>query len=232
MKFLIQQTKRKVEHDFSKTLIEACKYREWILGRENKIIIKYSEKAIHGRKDEIAPVGSVEFVCDYLWENFRLHPKPKNIPCQLLARKYTKRTVFYGTEKDITSKLFVKSNDKIKGFTDIVEKAPEGNYQISEVIEIVSEWRVFVYKQKMVGLKNYSGDFWVFPDVSLIQEMIIRYSDAPVAYTLDVGINNENGTFVIEVHDFFSCGLYGFNDYRILPHMFWGWWQEFLRISL
>jgi hypothetical protein len=34
-----------------------------------------------------------------------------------------------------------------------------------------------------------------------------------------VGINN-TGTFVIECHDFFSCGLYGFAENRFLPYMF------------
>ena len=49
--------------------------------------------------------------------------------------------------------------------------------------------------------------------------MIKDYKDSPLSYTLDVGINN-NGTFIIEVHPFVSCGLYGFSDYRILCYMF------------
>ena len=60
--------------------------------------------------------------------------------------------------------------------------------------------------------------------------MIDRYEsigDAPIAYTLDVGINDK-GTFVIEVHDFFSCGLYGFADVGILPSMLNRWFQEFI----
>ncbi len=71
---------------------------------------------------------------------------------------------------------------------------------------------------ELVGLQNYSGDFVNFPDVKKINKMISVYA-GPVAYTLDVGINSR-GTFVVEVHDFFSCGLYGFSDRKILPFMF------------
>jgi len=52
--------------------------------------------------------------------------------------------------------------------------------------------------------------------------------EAPVAYTLDVGINNRS-TFVIEVHDFFACGLYGFADLNLLPLMFYRWFKEFMK---
>ena len=57
--------------------------------------------------------------------------------------------------------------------------------------------------------------------------MIDAFEDCPIAYTLDVGIN-DNGTFVIEVHDFFSCGLYGFSNHPILPQMFGRWYTEYI----
>lgn len=46
-------------------------------------------------------------------------------------------------------------------------------------------------------------------------------------YTLDVSVFN-NKTSIIEVHDFFSCGLYGFNDFRHLPFMFYRWFNEYI----
>ena len=103
-------------------------------------------------------------------------------------------------------------------------------YQFSQVILIDSEWRAFVYKGKLVGLQNYCGEFTLFPDVEKIKEMIKAYKSAPIAYTLDVGIN-ANGTFVIEVHDFFSCGLYGFSD-SSLPFMFSQWFHQYIQIIL
>jgi len=58
--------------------------------------------------------------------------------------------------------------------------------------------------------------------------MIKAYTKAPVAHTLDVAISGGE-TVIIEVHDFFSCGLYGFADHKILPFMFARWFQEFVK---
>lgn len=33
------------------------------------------------------------------------------------------------------------------------------------------------------------------------------------------------------VHDFFSCGLYGFADHNILPYMFKDWFKEFTKVT-
>ena len=56
--------------------------------------------------------------------------------------------------------------------------------------------------------------------------MIKNYTTSPKAYTLDIGVNKKDGTFVIEVHNFFSCGLYGFSDHKLLPLMFISGWKE------
>lgn len=62
--------------------------------------------------------------------------------------------------------------------------------------------------------------------------MVEEYSknNSPIAYTLDVGIHfvdNNLVTSLIEVHDFFSCGLYGFDDKDKLPFMFYRWFKEY-----
>ena len=98
---------------------------------------------------------------------------------------------------------------------------------VSEYIDIDSEWRAFVFNNELVGLHNYSGDFTIFPDVKLIKIMIkdFNYNGA---YTLDIGVNLK-GTFIIECHDFFSCGLYGFEDYKLLPKMFISTWNKLIK---
>ena len=69
-------------------------------------------------------------------------------------------------------------------------------------------------------MKCYSGEFNIFPDVAEINKMISAYTEAPPAYTIDVGVNTKGETVIIECHNFFSCGLYGFSDYRYLLDMF------------
>jgi hypothetical protein len=222
MKFLIQTFEDKIKHDFSFTLIQSIEYQNW-LRQDNSFVYVTSDSVM---LPDYCPIGSVEFVCEYLKKYFGLIPKPINIPLELMKREYLNRTVINGTEKDISGIMFIKSNDKIKHFTEICDQAPEGNYQISSVIEIDSEWRAFIYQGKLVGLQYYSGEFTLFPDVKKIQKMIEDYTLCPIAYTLDVAIS-EGETVIIEVHDFFSCGLYGFSDHKILPFMFFKWFKSF-----
>lgn len=149
---------------------------------------------------------------------------PINTPQELFQPEFLLRECRFAKRPglELTGPSLVKTIDQYKGFCDIVvseRTVPDGNYLISEVVDIKSEWRAFVYKGKLVGLQNYLGDFTRFPDAAAIKSMVNAYSDCPTAYTLDVGVN-DRGTFVIEVHPFVSCGLYGFSDNRILPQMF------------
>ena len=100
---------------------------------------------------------------------------------------------------------------------------------VSEPIDIISEYRCFVHKGVLKGIKWYAGDITEFPHINIIQEMISRYKDAPVAYTLDVGvIKNEEvmlevlgcddtTTALIEVNDFWAIGSYGVSGKIYVP---------------
>jgi hypothetical protein len=241
IKFLIQKCQKEVVHDFAFTLLEAIRFNNWLQNR-NKILYrfidteydsvtqKFTKLEFKSTDVKYIPIGSVEFVTEFLKCFYNRTPKPLNIPQDLLKPIFTQRFVFNGTEKEIVGKKFVKSNDKIKAYTEIVDDntdVPEGNYQISDVIDIDSEWRAFVYKSKLRGLVNYGGEFTIFPRVDTIKGMICNYIYAPIAYTLDVGICN-GATVIIEIHDFFSCGLYGFADLSILPQMFQKWFYNYV----
>jgi hypothetical protein len=227
MIFLIQTIENTVKHDFSFTLLESIDYHKWLSDMDIEYIL--SEKPCVAN---CIPVGSVEFVSEYLNTFHNKTPLPINISTCLFP--FAKRRIINGNQNDVYENSFVKSNDKIKSFTKIVNKSnianvPQGNYQISELMDIDSEWRAFVYKNELVGLNNYSGGFTVFPDISTLNDMIniFKENNAPVAYTIDVGIYNKY-TVPIEVHDFFSCGLYGFADLNLLPWMYFQWFKEFI----
>jgi len=227
MRFLIQTIEEQVRHDFSFTLLESVRYHKW-LDANNDWDIVFTDGATIGG---YVPIGSVEFVSKYLGDYYGLVVTPRNIPEELLGKRWTGREVINGTEEDIHGLRFVKSRDKIKGFTEICDVAPKGNYQISDIIDIQSEWRAFVYDRRLVGLQHYSGDFCLFPNVGKIRDMIVAFESQPIAYTLDVGIV-ESETVVIEVHDFFSCGLYGFSDHKLLPYMFNRWFHEYTKKAI
>lgn len=253
MKFLIQKIHKEIRHDFSFHLIQSIHYKKWI-DPTSKVTIKYLNYdptedvpepddiypiPFQERHKGYCPIGSVEFVTEYLHYFYGLTPKPRNVPEELFH--YAGREIFNGSDlsfKNLKGRFFFKSNNKIKGCSGYYDSGiptdlPEGSYQISEFIpNITSEWRVFVYEKNLVGLQNYTGDFTKWPNMNTIRGMIGNYISAPIAYTLDVAISEDRGTFVIECHDFFSCGLYGFSDYRILPNMFYRWFQEYLKFNL
>lgn len=227
MIFLIQTIDGKVTHDFSIKLLEAIKYNKWLDSTcDMQYVLSDSCILLPG----FCPVGSVEFVQKYLSKVYLKSVLPINIPESLLVSKYTNRNIFYGTDKDANLNLFTKSTDKIKGITGVYDKSeiPCGNYLFSELVDFQSEWRTFVYKNKIVGLSNYLGDCTIFPNVDIIKDMISTYDNSPISYTLDIGITTDNKTSIIECHDFFSCGLYGFNDLKVLPFMFYRWFTEFI----
>jgi hypothetical protein len=257
MKFLIQKINKEIRHDFAFTLIESARFYNW-LHDDSRITLRYLNTIDivepsdiyppfdfknHHYRQKFVPIGSVDFVVEYLQRMYGLNPKPVNVPEELFH--YAGRRILNGNEESLNTlhgDYFVKSNDYIKGFAEIIgcsssgnqfpDGVPIGNYQISEFVHgIESEWRCFVYNRKLVGLQNYSGDFAKWPNIHTINGMIGNYKSAPIAYTLDVAISDDRGTFVIECHDFFSCGLYGFADHKVLPYMFYKWFWEYINKS-
>lgn len=197
------------------------------------------------------PVGTIEFVYTfinmYIKDNGSSLIKPMNVPTCLfeyaggfisniiisdyIDKDFLIESVIF---KNIVGNAFIKSNDIIKSningiysFHNIndIKNFPNGIYQVRQYRDIVSEYRCFIYNQKLVGIQYYNKDFTVFPNINTVNEMIKTCNDnnifnANTAYTLDVGITKDNETIIIECHDFYSCGLYGFNDYSYLPYMF------------
>ena len=227
MKFLIQTINNEIIHDFSRELIESIKFNNWFY---NTLEYEYKTTSKALKPDiDTCPCGSVEFVLECL-KLRDIDIKPMNVPESLF--KYAGRKIKNGTFNDLPYYDFIKSNEKIKGITGFIDSFSLSNFkynefvQLSEEIEILSEYRCFVFQNELVGIKHYTGDFKIFPNISTIENMIKDFTNSPISYTIDVGIKDNGETIVIECHDFFSCGLYGFNDYKLLPLMFYRWYKE------
>lgn len=223
MNFIIQGHHQHCIHDFSWTLIQAINFLKWT-GQDIHYILS---ETIEDQHVSCIPIGSVEFVEEFMQRFFSIHIPPLLIPDALNNFHFCKRQIILSQKEDIKKfPVFVKSAEKIKNDSFIIEQQndlnqllPQHLYQISSVIDIQSEWRCFIFKGQLVGLQHYLGDFTIFPHIETIKKMISKWAYTCPAYTIDVGINQE-GTFLIECHDFFSCGLYGFSQRNILPYMF------------
>lgn len=197
------------------------------------------------------PVGTVEFVERALALTLQLPKeqariKPLNIPDALHKDKYLRRKVWpIAPQEDVlpifallnADKLFIKSASHIKtGLTGIYTpdefkklEVPEGELLfLSEVIpDIVSEWRCFINVTGIEDVRQYQGDpFSPMPPKAFIQDVIRDYfNDSPLAWTLDVGMDHYGTPFIIEMHPFIACGLYGFESINI-PDMLKRAWHK------
>lgn len=121
---------------------------------------------------------------------------------------------------------FIKPANDVKLFTgDVIERKEhlsliqdfnpglkeETELFISQTIDIVSEYRCFVFEKDLKGIQYYLGDFRKYPDADLIDQMVNDYISSPVAYTLDVGVTSSGETVLIEVNDMWAIGSYGFD---------------------
>ena len=242
MKFLAQKIDGQVTLDFVFALQESQRYFKW---RGDPFTIKLVNNIVPSDlNNKYIPIGTVEFVKSYIEKycpNKTAGLVPLNVPKPL--RKWSGRKIYDIINSGIASTPDFKPGDEIyrKSLTTI--KDPTNGYlfynnpndlvgyQVSSTIkpEILSEWRVFVYKNQPQQVCFYAGDPLVFPDPKIITSMVDDYYESPISYTLDVYVN-KTGTYLLECHRFFSCGLYGFSDYRILPYMFSQEWYEMMQL--
>ena len=240
--------------DFVYETAQSLDYQQWYTG-EAVQKLRLTKDGLNNWHDyrylePFIPVGTVEFVHDFMKSVHKRNPlKPLNIPQPFFDNGYflnREVRILTGTElqkfNGKSERYFIKSNDIVKGFTyfgsvkDLNKKKLKSNehYIVSDPLDILSEWRCFVFRGKLVGLNNYSGDFCEFPNVDKINEIIRiyeRYGEhIPPAYTVDVAISNNGQTIIsiIEFHHFYSCGFYGFSDCRIIPQMLSQWYNWFL----
>lgn len=215
---------------------------------DRSIMIKESELEDYLRNmdleeaEYIVPVGNLNYVQKYLETVFK-SKEAKMVPIEIPEELYRFTHRFYvklkgreAKDRYDLSKYFVKDIDKLKNWNNLLYLGSDvsrhidddTNYSLSEVVDIVSEYRVFVLLDKVIGCKHYLGDVLTFPDKEQILKMIEAYennNDRPNAYTLDVGVIRKDDkyyTVPLEVHSFVSCGLYGFYEEQLLYMLAWG----------
>ena len=170
-------------------------------------------------------------------------PKPLNIPDSL--NEYTERifgktnlNYFINNLNEFTFPIFIKPNEIMKGFpSGVLQSKKEIPFLFNDIknlgqgvefstfIDMESEYRCFVYKNELVGVKNYQGSFELFPAIHIVKEMIDKFKDSPIAYTIDVAITPEGHTILVECQDMISIGNYGLNGATYVKMLRDRWFQ-------
>lgn len=182
------------------------------------------------------PVGSIDFVQSYLEKAYSITimhpievPERLRIP-KMLLRSYAivkydnlpqKGNWFVKDVTGLKKETYCGPIEELRSDSSKIALYKSHIYQISSVLDIIAEYRVFVHHDKIVGIQYYDGDVLAMPtptEIKKIQEAVVRYSiakDCPDAYTMDWAIVNTGckkeprDVALLEVHPFVSVGTYG-----------------------
>lgn len=186
-------------------------------------------------------VGFIEDTNKY-FEKLGIPPKRNfNVPYDL--RPYAGRALYYTSMwevrnhphfpifvKPVYAKRFVAGVIKSQELMDIFLKdiPNEEEVMVSEVVNFVSEYRGYVVKGELKGIKHYLGDFRIFPDMSVVDATIKDFKDAPAGYSIDFGITDDGRTLLVECNDGWSLGNYGLNP-SIYTNLLSARWLEIMK---
>lgn len=188
-------------------------------------------------KEEDIPVGTIEFTRRALaHQGYTDVLRPIEVPYFLQNDRFLNREyrIVLRDELPKQGRYFIKRASSLKSSLPSVEDMGSFNregysksdlFVVSGVLELESEFRVLVCNDDVVGVQYYNGDCLAFPDTAVIREAVteiwkqrLRGKLLPRAYTLDFGVG-EQGTSLIEMHNFVACGTYRY-DGSDLPCMY------------
>lgn len=226
MKFLLESTKRTTQNstvmlpknDFVYSFVEVVDYHNWQAGKENDQVEFVIAESFS--KDQLTqscvPVGSVQLCLEWYRQMGVQAIRPLNIPEELDS--LSKHSIIRTDNLPYSGRrYFGKVIDHIKSekngwYTEY--HGDEKMFFAEEVAGVCSEWRIFVCDGIIQGMKCYSGYPFIAPDMVYCNRVIkaVEKSKVARAYTLDLIVQGNGSTDILELHDFFACGLYGFSD--------------------
>lgn len=237
MKFYIQVENKKHCFDFCALAEFGC--------RQMKYQYKYFEDVSEIKHDpNNIIVGSVEQSLKYLQLNNIMQPSAIDL---LHFKQYLGRPVKLIDSKELLSTytkenypIFAKPYDKIKAFdgtiltsdfdAHIVLQRVDCMLAVQPVMDILSEYRMYIHNRKILAVKSYLGDPLVFPDKTVLKE-VAEYAFGFLPYRsfcLDFAIIQENGwtkTVLLEPNDAWAIGNYGLEPYLYVNFLKDRWLQ-------
>lgn len=201
-----------------------------------EIIEVESFKKLNIKYDNIF-FGSIAFVQTALKNLGFEIPEHNDYPIclnEFYGRKITESTINKIANNPELWNVFIKPKGALKKFTGTHVKSTYdligcGDIQndtsvwVSEPVNFVSEWRVFVRYKKIIGVKPYKGDWRGQYNVKIIEKAVEAYENQPAGFAIDFGLTDDGRFLVVEVNEGYSIGNYGlfYIDYAKLISARW-----------
>lgn len=209
------------------------------------------------RDGNVLPIGSVEFVRKAM--ALAGIPEPENLTYPEPLRPALHRAVQRLSACEVRGPCFVKPV-VTKAFTGFVLQ-PEAPYEslnehdqeqldqfrklesheqvwVCEPVTWVSEYRVYVSSQSILGAGRYDDgpDEAPEPDMTQVETWVRAFAstpNAPVSYSLDVGVLATGETALVECNDAWALGYYkGTLSVRDYVGMLWSRWSQLTQARL
>lgn len=191
-------------------------------------------------------VGSVE-ACGLTLKSWGIQI-PLSVDKMLLEEdfNYSKARDYYGRDIEIVSEeklrekisnsqKFIKPHGNIKGFNGFVcEKKHlplfefhtenyKGLYQMHDVVNFISEYRVYILHNNIHGICHYAGNPLIFFDSHKLLEIVSGDFIGKSTYVVDIGITLGMETFIVEYNDAWAIGNYGLSESKYWKFIKTGW---------
>jgi hypothetical protein len=206
-------------------------YQAWLGFRElghDTALLEEDEFASIEFGPDCMPVGEIPLMLASFAKVGVGYAHLRYIPPELLP--FADRRIWTSTLKEVRQSvadgntLFTKplegtprrfKGQVLRAYRDLIRTAscePDMPVWCSELVDFVSEYRVFVMQKDVVGLKHYAGDFRVFPDFKVIDTALSHYQTQPAGFGIDFAVTRDGRTLIVEQNDGFSIGCYGLHQ--------------------
>lgn len=155
-------------------------------------------------------------------------PRPPNLDLPLSLEPWFGRRVWHSTLEEVRNQIANESSQPLhvkprlhhklfKGqvfgvFRDLIPTAGipgDTPVLVQDCVDLVSEWRATILRDRVLCIGHYSGDPLVFPNVESVKAAIGAFDNRPIGFSMDWGITRSGQTLLVEVNDGFSLGNYG-----------------------
>ncbi|WP_018622875.1 ATP-grasp domain-containing protein [Spirosoma luteum] len=112
---------------------------------------------------------------------------------------------------------------------DIVNTVPLSTEALTSIpVTFTSEYRGVIIEGKFVGLKHYKGNLCLFPSCEIINRVIRDFTEQPLAFSIDFGLDSLGRTLLVECNDFWSLDSFGL-DPKLYAEGLLLRWNEILK---